>query len=414
MADNENYQYNETTGIVVPDTSKVKEQVQNEYKSAIAPDLDVSDSTPQGRLIEAETVARKRTIENMALLANMFNPQQAYGIFLDSIASLFGVERVGATATRVLCQLSGTENTVIPANAQAQDTNGNIYYLESSVTLGSNGNGQGYFVAMNKGAIECSANTLNKIVTAVLGWESVNNTDSGTIGLAGESDLTFRKKLGIAQYKGRAIIQSIESALLEVTDLVGCKVIDNPNTTSQVIQNERLHSLTPPDTTGDITLPAHSLYVCVKGGSDEDVARAIFNTKSIGCAYASSNNETIIEDNGYQYSIYFDKATDISISVKITVDVSQLGGTSLQNITAIKNAIKNYAEGKIESVDGLSIGTTLSPFEIASAVSIQIPQLFIKKVEISGGGISLGTNNIPIGINEIAIISEANIEVVQE
>ena len=103
MADNENYQYNQTTGIVVPDTSKVKEQVQAEYMSVLGEDLDISDSTPQGRLIEAETIARKRVIENMALLANMFNPNQAYGIFLDSIASLFGVERVGATRTRVNC-----------------------------------------------------------------------------------------------------------------------------------------------------------------------------------------------------------------------------------------------------------------------------------------------------------------------
>lgn len=401
-----NYEYNQTTGIVVPDTSKVKEEVQAEYRSAIAPDLDVSDSTPQGRLIEAETVARKRVIESMALLANMFNPQQAYGIFLDSIASLFGVERVGATATRVLCQLTGEANTEIPANAQAQDSNGNIYYAESSITLDETGNGQGYFVAMNKGAIECPENTLNKIVTAVLGWDSINNSSAGSVGEKGESDLELRRRLNVSQYQGRSILDSIKSALLRVEDLKSCYVIDNPQTVSEPIVNPR--------TSAQLVLPAHSLYVCVLGGTDENVAKAIFDTKSIGCAYASSNNETEIEDNNRTYSVFFDRAISVSIDVKVTVDVSKLGGTSVQNATAIKEAIKNYADGKIESVDGLKIGTAVSPFELASAVSIQIPQLYIKKVEIAVHSGELGIDNILIGINEYAIIEENNITVVQE
>ena len=410
MADNENYQYNTATGIVVPDTSKVKEQVEQEFKTALGEDLDTTESTPQGRLIEAETVARKRTIENMALLANMFNPQQAYGIFLDSIASLFGIERVGATRTRVLCQLTGTANTVIPANSQAKDNNGNIYYCETSITLDSEGNGEGYFVCMVKGAIDCPVNSLTQIVTAVIGWDSINNDSSGVIGKNGESDLDLRNRINISQYRGRALVQSVRSALYRIETLKSCYVKDNPNNTSQTIVNPR--------TSAQLVLPPHSLYVCVLGGSDDDVAKAIFDTKSIGCAYASSNNETIVIDidNAVEeeYPIYFDRATAVSIEVKITVDVSQLGGTSTQNEEAIKEAIKAYANGEIESVDGLKIGTTVSPFEIASAVSIQIPQLFIKEVKICVEEGTLAVSNIPIGINEYAIIEDNNITVVQE
>lgn len=410
MADNENYQYNTATGIVVPDTSKVKEQVEQEFKTALGEDLDTTESTPQGRLIEAETVARKRTIENMALLANMFNPQQAYGIFLDAIASLFGIERVGATRTRVLCQLEGTANTVIPANSQAKDLYGNIYYCETSITLDGEGEGEGYFVCMVKGAIECPQNSLNEIVTAVVGWDSIDNASAGTIGKNGESDLDLRHRINISQYRGRALVQSVRSALYRVENLKSCYVKDNPNGTSETIVNPR--------TSAQLVLPAHSLYVCVLGGSDEDVAKAIFDTKSIGCAYASSNNETIITDidNAVEeeYSVYFDRATAVSIEVKITVDVSQLGGTSTQNEEAIKEAIRAYANGEIESVDGLKIGTTVSPFEIASAVSIQIPQLFIKEVKICVEEGTLAVSNIPIGINEYAIIEDNNITVVQE
>ena len=137
MADK--YQYNTTTGVIVPDTSEVETDVQEEFKNALGQDLDVSSSTPQGRLIEAETIARKRVIENMALLANMMNKDQAFGIWLDSLGSTFGVTRIGATRTRVSCTLTGTEGTVIPENAQAKDSNGNIYYLENQATIGVGG-----------------------------------------------------------------------------------------------------------------------------------------------------------------------------------------------------------------------------------------------------------------------------------
>ena len=103
-----NYEYNTTTGIVVPDTSKVKEQVQNEFKDVFGQDLDVTESTPQGRLIEAETVARKRVIEMMALFANMMNINQSLGIWLDALLYPFDVERIGASRTRVVGTTSET------------------------------------------------------------------------------------------------------------------------------------------------------------------------------------------------------------------------------------------------------------------------------------------------------------------
>ena len=58
MADN--YTYNTNSGVVVPDTANIKAEVEQEFKTALQKeDLDTSESTPQGRLIEAETVARK-------------------------------------------------------------------------------------------------------------------------------------------------------------------------------------------------------------------------------------------------------------------------------------------------------------------------------------------------------------------
>lgn len=396
-----NYEYNETTGIVVADTSTIKQEVQEEFKAALGQDLDVSDSTPQGRLIEAETVARKRVIENMALLANMFNPQQAFGIFLDALAYLFSVERVGATSTRVICVLTGTANTVIPANSQAKDTNGNIYYLENQVTISESGTVEAYFIAANKGAIECEANTLTEIVTAVYGWDSINNESAGETGLAGESDLQVRTNLMIKQYQGTSLLNAIRSRILNVENVESCVVVDNPTNNN--------------DTTSvpGKTLPPHSLWVCVDGGSNEDVAKAIFDTKTVGCDYAGSDVTETVSDKDQNYDVSFDRAVLKTIYVDVTVNVSNLGGSSNINETAIKNAIIAYANGEVAGVDGLKLGVNANAFEIASALTIQIPELFIVEIKVSADNTTWSTN-IDIAKYEKGTISINNITVMQQ
>lgn len=404
-----NYEYNTTTGIVVPDTSQIKADVENEFRSALGQDLDTSASTPQGRLIEAETVARKRVIENMALLANMMNKDQAFGIWLDSLGSTFGVERIGATRTRVSCTLTGTEGTVIPENAQAQDTKGNIYYLENSVTIGESGTATADFLCMEKGAIECQANTLTEIVTAVIGWDSITNNNDGQKGYNEESDNEYRQKFGTKQYQGKGLTDDVRSAILSVDGVKSCYVKSNGKSIVETIVNER-------DSTKNITLPAHSLYVCVDGGDNDDVARAIFNTYSIGCDFATSNNETVVTDEGgVDYNIYFDNfeenggGDNIPIYVNITVKT----GSTNDLTESIKSAIQAYANNEIESVDGLKVGTNVNAFEIACAVNEQIPELFVQSVKIGLSSGAVTEDNIFIGANEKAIIPSANITVTQ-
>ena len=46
------YDYITNRGVIVPDTSTVLSDVENEFKSVFGNDLDVSPETVQGRLIE--------------------------------------------------------------------------------------------------------------------------------------------------------------------------------------------------------------------------------------------------------------------------------------------------------------------------------------------------------------------------
>lgn len=397
-----NYNYIEGTGVVVPDTSTIKTEVQQEYKRALGEDLDVeSEGTPQARLIEAETLARKGVIENMALLANMFNPDQSYGVFLDSIGALFGIERVGATSTRVLCSLTGTAGTVIPANSQAKTTSGDIFYLEGEVILDNNGYGQGYFVSSVAGAIACPANSLNTIVTAVLGWSTVNNVVSGVVGTEQQSDGNYRDNIKINQYTGTGLLNAIRSNVMRVDGVEDCLVIDNPLSTN--------------DTTSitGVTIPPHSLFICVDGGDNGNVAQAIFEAKDGGCGYTTGTGHTVTEvitDQYSQqpYSVSFDRPIYQEIDVSVEL---QTGQASAEIIEQVKQAIIDYSKGIVEGVDGLTIGRNVSPFEIASAITVKLPSLYIKNVEVAKHGESLSSQEIEIEKNERATIVEEDITV---
>lgn len=402
-----NYQYNTPKGIIIPDTTQIQSEVEQEFKNALGQDLDVTPSTPQGRLIEAETIARKRVIENMALLANMFNKDQAFGIWLDSIASLFGIDREGATRTRVTCSLVGTANTIIPQNAQAQDSNGNIYFLENQVTIGNDGTAKGDFLAIEKGAIECPANSLNQIVTAIIGWTSINNSVAGETGLDGESDNELRQNLPNKQYQGKSLVKSIESAILEIEDVKSAFVVDNTNSASKTIVNGR-------DSNRNIVLPAHSLYVCVDGGTNQAIAEAINRTRSLGCSYASSNNATTVGTGTTAETIKFDTLTTGGYTVPIYVDITIKTGSSNNLTEAVKSAIESYANNEIESVDGLKLGVNVSSFEIACAVNAQIPELYVVSVKIGLSDNAINLDSVIIGANEKATISADHITVTQQ
>ena len=118
MAEELLYNYIENTGVVIPDTSDIKADVQEEFKNALGQSMQTSDDTPQGRLISGEVSARRAVAENNALLANQINPALAGGVFLESICALLGIERKGESASVIPdVRLTGKPRVEIPALA---------------------------------------------------------------------------------------------------------------------------------------------------------------------------------------------------------------------------------------------------------------------------------------------------------
>ena len=132
-------------GVIIPDTSDLQQEVQQEYVSALGDDLDLSPETPQGRLIEAETLCRKSVLDNNALIANALNPNTSFGVFLDALSALTGTSRRWATHTAVLCTLTGVPDTTVPAGSLARTQAGDAFALVNDTVIGADGTAQEYY-----------------------------------------------------------------------------------------------------------------------------------------------------------------------------------------------------------------------------------------------------------------------------
>lgn len=400
MAD---YKYITDSGVIVPDTSVVQGEVQDDFKAVFGANLNVDPRTPQGALINLFTLARIATLTNNAQMANQINPNLAGGILFDAIYALTGGERTIAQRTTVVATLTGVPGTVVPSNSQAQESvNGEIFSLVSDVTLDSFGNGTGTFQANDAGAISVGAGTLTIIVTGVLGWETVNNTDPGTLGASTQSDVgaRYQRKATLA-LQGFSLAEAIISALHEVPGVTSLSFRENYYSTVQIIDG--------------VTMLPHSIYACVDGGTDADVASTLVSKKSAGAAYNNGPGINITElvtepYSGQVMTVLFDRPNPILILVQVMAKAP----ASIQDPTSlIKQAILDYAAGLIDGLGSLGTGDPVSAFELSSAITTENPTIYVKQINISFvSPLNFGCTQLPINIWEIADIIPENITVI--
>ena len=393
------YRLDNNAGVVITDTADIKSRVEDMMKTVFGADVDVTEETPMGRLVEMITVLMSQTLSINAQNANQFNINLATGVYLDAIGSLFGITRRAATRTRVRVTVTGAQNTVIPISCVAETTEGHKFYPESPISIGSNGKGDGYFVSMETGVVPCDRNTLSIIVSGTLGWETVNNdTDTATIyGTMLETDASYRERILASRASGSSSIAAITNAIYNS---------DSQITSAYVLEN----GYSQPIVKRGITIPAHSIFVCVYGGNDDAIAKAIFNTKTAGAGYTYSAGaatlKTIeVEDKytGQTYRVFFFRPIETTLSFNVVVDRHLYAGTNLE--TDVKNAINEYCQQS-------GIGSNVTREAAVAYIANKIPSIRIVSLSVGYTG-SEPQDSIPLSANRIPTTSDTNITVTE-
>ncbi|WP_265494794.1 baseplate J/gp47 family protein [Providencia heimbachae] len=393
MAD---YQYLTSQGVIVPDTSTLRDEVENEFKGVFGQQLDVSPETPQGALITMEIENRDAVARNNAELANQINPDLAGGVFLDAIWALMGGQRFDATHSFLTqVQFGGVAGTIIPKGSQASTLNGDLFETNKTLIITKDGTVTGDMKSIETGAIECGMGQLNTVASSVLGWEVVNNPNNAVLGRDAESDLQARRRRKQTLAKNTVSVgEAITSALYELEGVRSLAYRENYTDQPMIFDT--------------ITLVPHSIYVCVEGGDKEAIARSLLRTKTLGAAFNGSEEVEVLETISDQtYPVKFDRAKEIVLFCRVTVKKATVDAQ-----TIIPSAVESWANGDIDGDGGLVVGRDVSPFEISAGISTVEPRLFITRVELSTDGKAWSSDNYAIQLNEVARINRSAVQVV--
>ncbi len=317
------------TGFIAPSEADIRTGVFADWNAAFGGALNPDSSTPQGQVIDAETAMLGGNNDLFVYYASQVDPQFASGRMQDALGRIYFITREPATPTVVTATLTGATGTVIPIGSFAQASDGSIFASLSAVTIPIGGSISVDFAAVVYGPVACPAHALNTVYLAIPGWDSVDNPADGIPGSNEETRLEFEQRRA-ATVEGNAvgILGAIRGSVLNnVPGIIDAYTAEN--------------STGSPLTIGGVSLAAHSLYVSVVGGSDTDVADAIWRKKAPGCDYTGTTSITVY-DTTYplpypSYTVKFTRAA--SVPIYFAVSITSSTSVPADAITQVQNAI---------------------------------------------------------------------------
>lgn len=393
MAD---YNYITAQGVIVPDTAAIRADIEAEWRAAFGADLVTTPETPQGVIITLQTEQRDAVARNNAALANQINPDIAGGVFLDALLSFTGGTRRAATRSTIAgVVFSGVPGTTIPAGSQAiVSGSGEVFTTDNPLVIGAGGSVTGSMTAINAGAIQVPINGLDTVASAVLGWETVANPASAVPGAPEQSDVAARAlRRQTLALQTVSTVEAIVSRVMAIPEVRSMSFRENTAATTQTIDG--------------ISMVAHSIYACVQGGGDADVARALYDTKTVGAAYNGTTTVNVTDPfSGQITPVKFDRPTEIPILVRVTVR-----NTPLDVQTLVRDAIMDYVNGDLEGGMGLTVGTNVYPFEFSGACNQVEPSIVVTNVELSTDGTTWSSAPLTVALDEVATLQRSSITV---
>ena len=241
-------------------------------------------------------------------------------------------------------------------------------------------------VAVESGIIEQPANTIDTILTPMLGWDSVNNPVAATPGEDRETDEELRLRFRNGKFDRAAnTLDAIYSALINLDNVSEVTIYEND--TSVVDGNG---------------VPAHSFLPIVSGGLSTDIANAIWDNKPVGILSYGNTTVVINDIQGSPHDVSFSRADPVVvyISMDITTDVNfPANGNDL-----IKSNLISYFQTNFGTGDDVIYSRLYTPIN-------QVAGHEVNSLYIGTSPSPTGVVNIGIPFDSIASLSSLNISI---
>lgn len=396
------------TGVYVDEIADVREQVRAEWVKAFTtagnPPLNTEPETPAGQLIDSQTASIVNKDNELLFLAQQFNPLKASGIWQEALAAVYFIKRKPAIPSSAVIKCTGLYNTVIPQGVQIKSIIDNtVWESVTSDYIRKDGTVEIEFQCLEPGPVSAQPNTLSQIVTTIPGWDIATNENIALVGQFEESQAAFEDR----RYKSVALNSrsSGESVFSRVAALNGVIAVS-------IAQNRT----DEPSEVDGVSLKPHSIYLCVLGGEDQDIANAMYETVSAGCDYNGSVSVEVTDPYTYaKDTVSFDRPTEQNIGIKVSIVQDKTTYPNVEEL-AKECIFQNFYGNTAPTIKDLPVlrvtmGQDLySSRFIAALLADNIKQVTSVKLNFPSDGEDKDMIHIPINVNPV--LDKANIQVI--
>ena len=373
-------------GMTAPTSAELRDLVAANWEAAFntgdgSPTIDTEAATPAGQLVDSETMILAQINAELLYLFSQLNPRLAEGVWQDAIGYIYFLTRKIAEPTTVQVTCTGLQGTAIPIGAQVESDDGYRYECTVATEIPPEGSALVNFQCIEAGPIECRANTINKIITVIPGWDTVSNAAPGVTGRDRESQVDFEnRRFESVAKNSHGAVASLQGALWDLEGVVDCRVLENPGDVAFTGEEPEAHG---------IPIPGHSVAICIYGGSDEKIAETIYLKKDAGCG--TYGNTTVIHQTNntdyinavYKYDIW--RPTVVPVGIRVIINKTPLTPDGVD--TKIKKAVVADFNGQDPNSGNIRVGLAstvyASRFSVAVVKTAGVQDLVEIKIQLA-------------------------------
>lgn len=213
------------------------------------------------------------------------------------------------------------------------------------------------------------------------------NVLDAVLGREIETDVALRiRREQLLRSTGTATVEAIKSRVLDVDNVLQVYVFENTTLLTDIDG-----------------IPGKAFEVVVRGGTDLDVAQAIFDNKAAGIQAYGSTTQVIVDSQGISHTIGFSRPTAIPIWIDVTVTTD--GNYPADGDNQLK-AILVALGGTLQIGDDVIYERFQAEcFQISGVVDVPL-------FEIGTAPSPTGTSNIPIATRQLATFDTSRIVIV--
>ena len=387
--------YVDSAGLHIPTYNDILEDMIAAMKQIYGDDIYLENDSADYQLLSIFALKQSDNLQALAYAYNARSPHTAIGTALDAVVKLNGITRKAASHSTCDVTLTGAPFTQI-TNGAVQDKAGIIWDLPSSVVIGSDGTLITTATCRDTGAVSALVGDLDTIYTPTYGWTAVTNHAAAIQGRDVETDAELRQRQSVSTSNpSQTMLAGTKGAIAALPNVSRFAVYEN-DTNSSAVSDDNPYGL-----------PPHSITCVVEGGTDQDIAEAIYTHKGIGCYTNGTVPVQFTDQNEYVNTIRFSRPTYKDVYVDL--EVKKYTGYVSSVISQVRLAIYDY-------LASLTVGSDVSISMLIGVITacnpdINKPIFGIKSIKIGTDEDSLAAADIDIDYDEIPNPVYNNIEV---